>query len=389
MKIAIYGGTFDPPHMGHLKAAQDVIAQICPEKLLIVPTFNPPHKFLTSDSPSARARLEMSRLFAECIPCAELCDIELNREGKSYTADTLELLKAEYPDDELLLLMGTDMIMTFDQWYNFRRIIELATLVVFARDNDEDESIMRQVDLAASKYGARITFVRREPLPLSSTELRTLLKRRAGAQLVPDAVYGYIIKHRLYGAKPEFQWLRERAYAHLKPKRIPHVQGTEQEAIRLAERWGADVENAAEAAILHDITKKLSHDEQLLLCSKYGIMTDSVESVSPKLLHSKTGAALSRDLFGVNDAVCDAIMYHTTGKPDMSILEKIVYIADYIEPNRSFDGVEALRELAYRDIDEAVISGLQMSLEEVAQKGTRPHQRTVDALNFLLKKQED
>ena len=156
-------------------------------------------------------------------------------------------------------------------------------------------------------------------------------------------MYSQIIRYRYYSAQPELSWLREKAYAWLKPKRIAHVAGCESEAVKLAMRWGEDPETAAEAGILHDITKKLNFEEQLILCGKYGIINDNLELGSPKLLHAKTGAALARDLFGVSDRVYNAIRWHTTGKPDMTLLEKIIYLADYIEPTRDFPGVEKLR----------------------------------------------
>jgi nicotinate-nucleotide adenylyltransferase len=192
-----------------------------------------------------------------------------------------------------------------------------------------------------------------------------MLPARLGRKFFTDGVYAEIIKHRYYGAKPEFEWLRTKAYAYLDPKRVAHVAGCEQEAVRLAKRWGADEDDAAEAGILHDITKKYNGEEQLKLCCQYDIMTDTDEKENYKLLHSKTGAALSRDLFGISDEVYGAIFWHTTGKADMTLLEKIIYIADYIEPNRSFDGVEKLRALAYERLDKTLILGLEMSIDDL------------------------
>lgn len=107
----------------------------------------------------------------------------------------------------------------------------------------------------------------------------------------------------------------------------------------------------------------------MILCRKYGIINDNAEEENVKLLHAKTGAALARDLFNISDEVYDAIRWHTTGKPDMTLLEKIIYMADYIEPNRDFDGVDKLRKLAYEDLDEAMALGLEMSLEDIKAMG--------------------
>ena len=206
-----------------------------------------------------------------------------------------------------------------------------------------------------------------------------MLHRRTGAEsLHPDA-YALIIRRRLYEALPELSWLREQAYSMLDEWRIAHVAGCESEAIELARRWGEDPEKAAEAGILHDITKRLSYEEQLNLCEKYDIMCDSAELAAPKLLHAKTGAALARDLFGVPDDIYNAIRWHTTGKPDMTLLEKLIYLADYIEPSRDFDGIDRLRELAYEDLDRAMVLGLTMTMAEIREKGNEPYVDTLDA----------
>ncbi len=172
------------------------------------------------------------------------------------------------------------------------------------------------------------------------------------------------------------------------PRRIPHVAGCEAEARKLARRWGVPEDLAAEAAILHDITKKLKTDEQLHLCGKYGIICDTAELGNEKLFHAKTGAALARELFGATDEVYGAIFWHTTGKAGMTKLEQVLYLADYIEPTRDFDGVERLRALAYEDLGAAMALGLRMSLEELRSSGTEPHPRSAEALAWFLSKKE-
>jgi nicotinate-nucleotide adenylyltransferase len=102
------------------------------------------------------------------------------------------------------------------------------------------------------------------------------------------------------------------------------------------------------------------------------------------LLHSKTGAEIAKVEFGMSDAVYDAIKWHTTGKADMTLLEKIVYMADYIEPNRDFEGVEQLRSLAYTDLDKALFKGLEMSIEDMKARGIVPHWRSQAAIDYLL-----
>lgn len=379
MKIAIYGGTFNPPHRGHVESLQAVYEQAKPDRVLVIPASIPPHKQLAAGSPDAEERLELTRLAFKELPYAEVTDMELTRTGKSYTSDTVAELLRKYPDAELMLAMGTDMFLSFETWHEYRYLIENVTMLVFARREGEDEKIFRHGEYLESEYGAKIKYIMHDPLPISSSEIRRLLPRRLGRELLPGGVFARIVKNGDYAAKPDFPWLREQSYAYLSPKRIPHVQGCEWEAVRLAKRWGESEEDAAEAGILHDITKKLVLSEQLILSEKYGIINDAYETANVKLLHAKTGAALARDLFNISDRVYSAIRWHTTGKPDMTLLEKIIYMADYIEPNRDFPGVDKLRKLAYEDLDAAMVLGLKMSLEDIRSYGAEPYEVTVSA----------
>ena len=386
MKIAIYGGTFNPPHRGHVESLQAVYEQAKPDRVLVIPASIPPHKELAAGSPDAEKRLELTRLAFKELPYAEVTDMELTRTGKSYTSDTVAELLRKYPDAELMLAMGTDMFLSFETWHEYRYLIDNVTMLVFARREGEDEKIFKYGEYLESKYGAKINYIMHDPLPISSSEIRRLLPRRLGRELLPGVVFARIVKNGDYAAKPDFPWLREQSYAYLSPKRIPHVQGCEWEAVRLAKRWGESEEDAAEAGILHDITKKLVLSEQLILSEKYGIINDTYETANVKLLHAKTGAALARDLFNISDRVYSAIRWHTTGKPDMTLLEKIIYMADYIEPNRDFPGVDKLRKLAYEDLDAAMVLGLKMSLEDIRSYGAEPYEVTVSTYEWYKAK---
>lgn len=223
---------------------------------------------------------------------------------------------------------------------------------------------------------------------VSSTELREQLARGEGASLLAPAVYGYILREGLYNTNADLKHLplsqlRPVALSYLKHRRIPHVLGTEQEAVRLAERYGGDVEKARVAALLHDCTKKLDMEEQLALCKQYGIELDPLERQALKLLHSKTGAAIARDVFGVDDEIYGAIWYHTTGRANMTKLEKIIYLADYIEPSRNFPGVDKLRKVCYEDLDKGLLLGLEMTIEEMTAMGNPVHHATVEARDAL------
>ena len=394
MNIGIYGGTFDPPHWGHITAARAAMEQLGLDKLVLIPDRVPPHKVLPEGSASPEQRLEMAALAAaELGKRAEVSDQELRRSGPSYTSDTLAELRREHPEDALWLLMGSDMFLSLQTWHAPEEIMALARIAPFSREaEDESAAFAAQKARLEREYGAQICIVQNpEVRELSSTEVRAALAAGRGSDLLPPAVYGYVLREHLYGTHKALTGLtpdelRPIALSYLKPKRMPHVLGTEQEAVRLVRRYGGDETQARIAALLHDCTKKLDMAQQLALCQKYGIMLDELEQRALKLLHSKTGAAIARDVFGVEDAVYDAILYHTTGKPDMTRLEKIIYLADYIESTRDFPGVDELRKTVYEDLDKGLLMGLTMTIQEMEEMGNPVHHLTRDARDYLLKR---
>ena len=389
MKIAIYGGSFNPPHLGHLEAARSVCEKLCPDVLLIIPDNVPPHKDMDDMSPAAEDRLALCRLNFASLEKAQISDMEILRSGKSYTADTVSRLREIYPQDELYLTLGSDMFLSFEEWYMYPYILENCTLAVISREEGDDEALMAHKAYMEKEYGARIELVPHQALPMSSTEIRELLRLRMGKEHLADEVYSEIIRRGFYEAAPELTWLREKVLPYLSGYRVAHVAGCEDEAVKLAQHYGEDPELAAEAAILHDITKKMSREEQLLLCGRYGIICGKAQQENEKLLHALTGAALARELFGVSEQVAEAIRWHTTGKPDMTLMEKIIYLADYIEPTRDFEGVDKLRELCYEDIDEAMILGLEMGLEELKRSDIEPHSDSVEALDWYINRRNE
>ena len=172
----------------------------------------------------------------------------------------------------------------------------------------------------------------------------------------------------------------------LKPSRVPHVLGCRDTAVALAKHWGANEVDAARAGLLHDITKALDGPRQLTLAGEYGIILNAFQQKYPKTLHALTGSLVAAAMFGENEAVVQAIRHHTTGKADMNLLEKIIYVADYMEPNRNFPGVEKLRELAFTDLDAALKLGLTMTLELLNQQGSEVSPESREALAWLNRK---
>jgi len=392
-RIGVFGGSFNPPHVGHTLAIREMAAAMRLDRVLVVPAATPPHKTLAPGSPDAETRLALLRAAVAAIPNAEVCDLELRREGPSYTADTLETLAARYPDDRLVLLMGTDMFLSLGEWYRPDEICRLAEIATAHREADNPRlhaQLEAQADSLRRQYGAEVSLADNRFVEVSSTDVRRMLRFRCAETYLEPAVLDMILERKLYGTGEDlrglpFDRLRAVSLSLLKEKRVAHVIGCCETAVHLARLWGADETDAARAGILHDVTKALDFNAQLLLCGKYGIITDDFERRNWKLLHSRTGAAVAREIFGENEAVCDAIYWHTTGRADMTLLEKILYISDYMEPNRDFPGVDELRSLTETDLDAAMLRGFEMSIDLLRREGKALGTDTVQARDFLLK----
>lgn len=393
MKIGVYGGTFNPPHLGHLAAARAAVEKLGLDKLLLIPAAVPPHKQLPQETPALEHRMAMAEKMADALlmpKVAEVSRLELEREGKSYTSDTLEAIHKQYPGAQLWLIMGTDMFLTLHQWHDPAEILKLAGICAFGRKEQDGEAVFApQRTFLEETYGAKmVTLTLSDLVDISSTQLRELLAGGKGAEYLHPSVYGYILMNGLYGTHADLKHLdipelRACSYSMVREKRVKHIRGTEEEAVRLARRWGADETYARRAGILHDCTKYLELEDQLSLCRQYGVQLDELEQVAVKLLHSKTGACIARAVFGEPDEVFWAIYWHTTAKADMTTLEKILYVADYMEPNRDFEGVERLRELAYQDLDKALLLGVETTIQEMKDRKLPVHQNTLQAQAWL------
>ena len=386
-RIGIYGGTYSPPHIGHLKAAEFAVEACKLDRLLLIPTGVSPHKEMSSGATS-EDRLRMLRLSAAGIERAEVSDLELKREGRSYTVDTLGELKAQYPDSELVLMMGTDMFTSFLTWREPERIMTLATLAVFCRgERGELERIAAQ-KAALEAMGAKIELVHNPVTAISSTDLRRMLVFGCADPFLMPGVGDYIRENGLYGTGKNrknlsIEELEAEVVALLNPNRVAHVLGCRDCAVELAKLYGENEVDAARAGLLHDITKAIDGPLQLTLCAEYGIVLDTFSRSFPKTLHALTGSLVAERIFGENENVVSAICHHTTGRANMTRLEKIIYIADYVERNRDFPGVEQMRALAYTDLDRAVLMGLESAVAHVKRQGQGLAPATLEALEFL------
>ena len=387
-RIGIYGGTFNPPHIGHIRAAEQAAKALQLDRLLLIPDRIAPHKIMPAGSASPRQRLEMLRIAAADLPCAEVSDLELQREGPSYTYLTVLELHRQYPDAKLTLIMGTDMFLSFDRWRNPDLITAHAGLGVLYRGDKGEIAAIRAKKAEMEEKGVEVTLIENPVIAISSTQLRRMIAFHCADPFLNPGVGDYIRQQGLYDSVADLknlpmEQLESVVVGLLNPNRVAHVLGCRDTAVALAKKWGADVTDAARAGILHDITKALDGPLQLTLCAEFGTILDDFSRRYPKTLHALTGALVADRIFGEKEAVVEAIRHHTTGKADMTLLEKIIYVADYVEPNRTLPYVQQLRHLAFTDLDAAVKMGLEKTLEHLATQGAEVSPATKEALDFL------
>lgn len=387
-RIGIYGGTYNPPHVGHMRAAAHAIEALKLDRLLLIPNNIAPHKQMPEDAATAQQRMDMLRMSAKGLEKTEILDLELQRDGKSYTSDTVTQIRKIYPEGELFLLMGTDMFLNFLTWHEYRTISDQVTLAVFYRgERGEQEAVCRQQE-RLEEMGIRVVRICNPVTAISSTDLRRMLIFGCADPYLCPGVGDYIRAQGLYDTGRDYKnlpmdALEETVVKLLKENRVAHVLGCRDAAVELARQYGENEVDAARAGLLHDITKALDGPLQLTLCSEYDILLSKFSQENPKTLHALTGSLVAEQVFGENQAVVAAIRYHTTGRPAMSRLEKILYLADYIEVNRNFPGVDRLRAAAHRSLDEGMLMGLEMTLSQLREQKRQISQNSIDAARHL------
>ncbi|MBQ2880833.1 MAG: nicotinate (nicotinamide) nucleotide adenylyltransferase [Clostridia bacterium] len=383
--IGIFGGTFDPVHKGHLKALENFIKRVSPQKTLVIPAGVPPHK-KESTTPISD-RVNMLRTAVRNFPDTEVCLYEAEKEGKCYTFDTLTYLHKAYTNAEFTMFVGSDMLLSFDRWYRVEDIAKMTTLAVFSRNGDDLEALKNKITELKTDIGLKAELFFDEPTEISSTEIRNAVKCGHALDLILPETEAYIKAKGLYGAEKQFdkESVIEVLKNRLNPKRFAHVLGVAQTAVKYAKLYGADVEKAEIAGLLHDCTKDFTYDIQLKLLETYGVDARPEDKKEP-IIHSVTAPISAKHDFGIEDEeILNSLRYHTTGRAEMSLLDKIIYVADFTEPTRNYSDVDFYRQKAEKDIDEALFLGMKWIIRDKIDNDRFLHPDSIKMFNSMLK----
>ena len=368
-RIAIIGGTFDPIHYGHLAAAEAVRFELEADEVIFVPAGKPPHKDIENISEGSH-RLEMTRLATAGNDKFSVSDIEILKTETTYTIDTIKEFTRLMPDCEFIFIIGADTVDRLPGWKSTDEIFELCTVAAVSRPG-YDKSEARK-----SEYGAKVRFVDMPGVDASSSQIRELVsKRRPIKYLLPEAVENYIIKNKLYSRAFDAETFIRGKFANitaeiknmLSEHRYTHTLGVIELSNRLAAKYGADEDKTALAALVHDCAKHMPKD------------------ASHYVLHGVMGEEIAREKFGITDCdVLNAIHYHTTGRPGMSLLEKIILVADCIEPFRLYpEECAKIEAEAFSNLDKAMLSCLEIKINFTRKTGKKLDELSLEAYEYI------
>ncbi len=351
-KTGIMGGTFNPPHNGHVYSALKFYDLLGLDELYIMPDSTPPHKtIIGDDTPLIRYEMCKSAFSEKYIGTRNItvCDYEIRKGGTSYTYLTLEHFYSK--EGELFLYCGEDMFLTLDSWKNPEKIFALSTPVCCRRDSSDETSakVEEKRVFYKDKFGKDSIILRYAPLEMSSTDIRQAIFSGESVDgfVCPEVLD--IIRHEMLYTDSEKQLseLRE-AIKPIVGKRITHILSTEQEAFemsKLTDMTPREVYELRVAALLHDITHAMEIDEQLWLCRKCGVTPDPEFLLAPPTLHSQSGPCYAKIHFPeyATTNVCRIILSHTVGRERMTPSEKILCLADFTEKTRKYESCQAMR----------------------------------------------
>ncbi len=398
-RLGIYGGTFSPPHLGHVRAARAFLETAGLDELIIMPTFLPPHKEIDGEA-DADERYRMCELAFSELPNTSVSDFEIKKGGKSYTYLTL----SEFSDGEteLYFLVGTDMFLTLDSWRCPETIFRLATIALVRREDDGATAAM--IEEKAEEYirlfGARLLFIDTVATEISSSELREAIKSGSDTEkYLSPAVASYIKSNLIYKSDftdEELSELREAVKCRMSRDRYLHTLGVEKAAALIADFCLPRARSEARAAaLLHDVAKELGREEQRAMLS-FGVSLSDTDLKSEKLYHAFAAPIVIKRDFPeyATKNVLSAAFNHTTGDDGMSLFDEIIFVSDYIEEGREYPECKRAREELLvalgQDVKENVqalhkcaLAELESTKAHIEGLGAELNPRTERALRYI------
>lgn len=384
-RIGIMGGAFDPIHMGHIRMAQSAMAEAKLDRVLMLPSGNPPHK------PAITPAEDRYRMV--CAACAGLdglepSRLEIDREGVIYTVDTLSILQEKYPKAALYYIIGTDTLMEMHKWRDIERVLTLCTFLVCPRTCPAPQEAVTAERKRLTALGGRFKRIDMDLADVSSSEIRQALAEGTDTPLLPVAVRAYCHAAGICGAKtaiPEAHGWLALLFGTLKRKRYAHTLAVAETARHLARIHGLDEVRAEAAGLLHDCAKSMPVEDMLALCRAHAIPDYEDAKSAVSVLHAIAGVYVAQEDYAVTDeGILEAIRCHTTGLPGMSRLAMAVSLADVIEPLRdSYPLLDKVRQMSEVSLEKALLMSLEGTVKYVRSRGFPVHPATAATIEWL------
>ncbi|MFI3230791.1 MAG: nicotinate-nucleotide adenylyltransferase [bacterium] len=416
LKIGIMGGTFNPIHNTHIDIAEKAMEMYKLDKVLFITTGQPPHKEDIYVE-EAKHRHKMVKLAISDNKKFKASKMEIKRKKTTYTIDTLkelhEIYKSKNKEVKLYFITGTDAVANLHKWKDADNLFKYSKFLVVERpDYKLDKyNLKEEARGFLKKHSKYIKYFDFTPSHLSSTEVRELIKNQADfdddEMLICREVKEYIIENDLYNQHAIFMSKYKALLRQLEPNlnenRFKHSIEVSKEAVKMGKHYNLSdeqIEKLFLAGILHDCAKCLTKEEILENAEIYNLELDDFVRNRLELAHSFLGEFIAKYEYSmitdgdntiklelIDEDVLGAIRYHTTGVANMFTIEKIIYIADYIEPTRRyFEGLIKARELAYKDLDRAMEYILDRTIEYNKGLGGEVHPLSIEAYEFYKNK---
>lgn len=372
-KTIVFGGSFDPVHVEHTNILKAAVRELCADKVIVVPTKNPPHKSASKTPFSDRA--EMARIaFSKVSANVIVDDIENRNDGVNYSSDNLPVLEKKY--GKFVYVIGGDSLLALESWHEPEFIVRNFEIAVFDREGYQSAK-----DKAAElneKWNGKIRILEYVGKEVDSHTIRDRLMLKADVSGLDENVGRYIKSRNLYS---EFFLCVDKAATYLDTKRLVHSKNTALVALSLNRNFcpKIDEDKVLLAGLLHDVGKMYDKTE-LPKTIKNAIPSDSIGT---PVQHQFVSAEIVKNDFHISDEdVLNAIRFHTTGRENMSQFEKLIYVSDLISYERNFQGVESLRKAVYNDFEKGFITCLTYSRDYVVETGRAIYPLTDKAINF-------
>ncbi len=379
MKTVIFGGAFDPPHIEHSQIAREAVRALGANRLVVVPTYCPPHKsggFLTFDD-----RIRLAQIaFEGCADTIVVDTIEYDRTllgyECNYTSDVLPFLKAKYGD--IVYLIGGDSFEHFDTWYLPEEIVKVCPIAVVGRsgyDRVED-----RIACVKEKIGGefiKIDYVGGETAS-SSIKAQLLLGKKPVS--ISDEIYNYITSHRL---AEKYGTMIEKLKGYQSPDLFNHTENVVMRAVHLNSMHNLKqpFEKVFLGALLHDNAKERQDLDNLNV---------PIDSIGTPVLHQFLGAEKAKRDFAIDDEdILAAIRVHTTASADMTTLQKLIYTADSTSYDREYAPIPELREIGNENFDKGFLAVLDFTYSKLLKKGNPIYPLTLEAARYYLNKIAD